>query len=255
MRRLLAVVLTGLVFLTAGGSARADQPSFTPAQRAEIVSILRQALASDPSILRDAITALQADEARNSEAAATATITRLGRALTGNSSDPVVGNPHGDMTMVVFYDLHCPYCRRMEPVLTQLLQSDPKLRLVYKDIPILGPGSKLGARAVLAAEKQGGYAKLQSAIMTRGGDITDDSLRLAAAKSGLDWDQLKRDMDDPTIEPRLRDNLALAQELGIDGTPAFVIGKRLIAGAVDLSDLQGAVAEARAGDAKAKAVN
>jgi protein-disulfide isomerase len=245
MRRFLPACLLALLLMLSALAARAEEATFTPAQRAEIVAILRQAMRNDPSILRDAVAALQADEARGNAAAARETIARLGPALTANPNDPVAGNPQGDLTVVEFYDLHCPYCRSMVPVLDQLVRSDPKLRLVFKDIPILGPGSKLGARAVLAAERQGGYAKLQTAIMLRGGTIDEDSLRADAASAGLDWDRLHRDMTDPSVEARLRANLQLAQALGVDGTPVFVIGHKLISGAAELAELQGAVAEAR----------
>jgi protein-disulfide isomerase len=245
------LLLAGLLGTMPGRAEEAKTPApappsaFTPAQRAEIVVILRQALASDPSILRDAIVALQADEVRQHEAAAQAAIQSLTPALVATPGDPVAGNPQGDVTLVEFYDLHCPYCRRMLPVLDQLLHTDPKLRVVYKDIPVLGPGSQLGARAVLAAQRQGGYGQLQKAIMKAGGPITEESLHTAATRVGLDWARLQRDMADPAIEARIDANLDLARQLGVDGTPAFVVGTRMLPGAVDLAELQDAVAAAR----------
>jgi protein-disulfide isomerase len=232
-----------------GARARAESSpppsSFTPAQRAEIVQIIRDAMKADPTILRDAVTALQADEASVKEAAARAAIGQAGAALTKAPGDPVAGNPAGDVTVVEFYDLRCPYCRKMQPVMAQLLQSDPKIRLVYKDIPILGPASVLGARAVLAAQKQGGYQKLHDLVMAGPPTITEMSLRADAGRAGLDWDRLQRDMADPSIEKRLSDNLELAHQLGIEGTPAYVIGPKLLPGAVDLAELQQAVAAVR----------
>ena len=244
--RFILTVLLGLLAMPIAQAADAPPAPFTPAQRAEIVAILRQALVSDPTILRDAVTALQQAEAGNRDAAASGAIEQAGAALTANQGDPVAGNPQGDVTVVEFYDLRCPYCRRMMPVIDSLLRQDPNIRLVYKDIPILGPGSVLGARAVLAARRQGGYAKLQSAIMRGSAQITDDSLHAEAQASGLDWTRLQRDMADPAIAARIKTNLDLARALGIDGTPAFVIGHRLVPGAVELADLQEAVAAARA---------
>lgn len=242
--RFLLVLLFGL--LLAPMARAADAPSaFTPAQRAEIVAIVRRALIADPTILRDAVAALQESDAAQRDAAARSAIAQAGPALTRAPGDPVAGNPRGDVTVVEFYDLRCPYCRRMMPVMEALLRQDPRVRLVYKDIPILGPGSVLGARAVLAAEKQDGYARLQSAIMHASPQITEDSLHTAARQAGLDWDRLQRDMKDPSIKARLTANLDLAHQLGVDGTPAFVIGNRLLPGAVELADLQDAVAAAR----------
>ena len=249
MRRILlaALVLAGGLILVRP-AARADAPaaSFTAAQRAEIVEIVRQAMKTDPSILRDAVTALEADEANIREAAARLAIGKAEPVLTRSSGDPVAGNPNGDVTVVEFYDVRCPYCRRMRPVLAQLLHDDPNIRLVYKDIPILGPASVLGAKAVLAAQRQGGYLRMHDLIMSDPPDVTEASLRAEAARAGLDWARLRHDMDDPAIARRISANLDLAHALGIDGTPAYVIGAKLLPGAVELSDLQEAVAAARA---------
>ena len=222
--------------------------SFTPAQRAEIVGIVRAALKADPSILRDAVTALQAEDTGAQDAAARVAIGRAGNALARNPGDPLAGNPDGDITVIEFYDLRCPYCRRMLPVMTDLLARDGKIRLVFKDIPVLGPPSVLGARAVLAAQRQGGYLRLQQAVMSGSGQITEASLERAAAGVGLDWPRLRRDMGAADIQARIDANLRLAQSLGIDGTPSFVVGNRMLPGAVPLSELQAAVAAARAAD-------
>ena len=153
------------VALLAAWPAAARADSFTPQQRAEIVRILRQALHDDPSILRDAIGALQQDEGERRESAARAALASRSRQLRDDPADPVAGNPHGDVTVVEFYDPRCPYCRAMRPVVARLLAADPGVRLVYKDIPVLGPDSRLDARALLAAQRQGGYLPMQAAEM------------------------------------------------------------------------------------------
>jgi protein-disulfide isomerase len=247
MRLLLAALAlaAGVALAPPAGRADAPAPPFTPAQRAAIVEIVREALKTDPSILRDAVTALQADEANIREATARAAIGKAGPALTQSSGDPVAGNPNGDVTVVEFYDVRCPYCRRMLPVVADLLRADPKIKLIYKDIPILGPASVLGAKAVLAAQRQGGYQKLHDIIMAGPPTVTEDSLRADAERAGLDWTRLQHDMKDPGIEQRITENLDLAHALGIDGTPAYVVGAKLLPGAVDLAELQEAVAVAR----------
>lgn len=250
MRRPFAVLLTLILFVfgAVAEPTRADDApaGFTAAQRAEIVAVVRQALKADPTILHDAVAAFQADEASVKEAAARSALDRNGAALTRTPADPVAGNPNGDVTVVEFYDLRCPYCRRMLPVVADLLRQDPNIRLVYKDIPILGPASVLGARAVLAAQPQGGYLRLRDAIMSGPPAITEESLREAATRIGLDWDRLQRDMANPAIVARIGANLDLARDLGMDGTPVYVVGRRVLPGAVDLAELQGAVAAARA---------
>lgn len=241
MRRLLPLLLVALLL----GSTTARADGFTPAQRAEIVQILRDALVHDPSILRDAVASLQADDDRRHAAAAASAIAQEKSALLADPADPVAGNPKGDVTIVEFYDTRCPYCRTMRPVVDKLLQSDPKLRLVFKDIPVLGPASVLEARALLAAQRQGGYLKLQAALMEAPPSATMDTVHQAAEQVGLDWARLSKDMDDKAIKQRLNANLALANKLGIQGTPAYVVGTEMIPGAVQLADLQAVVAEAR----------
>lgn len=213
---------------------------FTPAQRAEIVQILRDALKQDPSILRDAIAALQADEAAHQRQALLAH-----QASLVGPADPVAGNPRGDVTIVEFFDVRCPYCRKLEPDMQQLLASDHGVRVVYKDLPILGPASILASRALLAAQKQGAYDRLRALLMRAPPDITEATIEAAAGKVGLDWPRLQRDMSDPAVQQRLNANLKLANDIGIEGTPALVIGGEVIPGAVDFAQLQQAVAAAR----------
>jgi protein-disulfide isomerase len=117
---------------------------------------------------------------------------------------------------------------------------------VYKDLPVLGPASTLGARALLAAQRQGGYERLRAALMRPGFVATESSLATASQNAGLDWGRLRQDMDDPAVERRLSANLAQARALGIEGTPALIVGAALIPGAVELADLRRAVAQARA---------
>ena len=250
MIRRLAALATLLLSLAmpamAQQSAMPTGPSaFTEAQRREIVDLLRQALRSDPSILREAITALQADENDRQEGAARAAIAASTTALTRTPGDPIEGNPNGDVTIVEFYDVRCPYCRRMLPVVADLLKRDRNVRIVYKDIPILGPGSVVGAKAVLAAQRQGGYLKLRDALMNGPAQVDADSVKTAAQRLGLDWDRLQRDMADPAIQARIDANLKLAHTLNIQGTPAYVIGDQLLPGALSVADMQGSVAEAR----------
>ena len=237
-RWMLAVVLVLL------GVAPLHAAALTPEQRAEVVQTVRQALRDDPSILRDALAALQADEtARQSEAAASG-IAAQHAALFSDAADPVIGNPAGTAVVVEFYDPRCPYCRQMLPVLAALIHADPQVRLVLKDIPILGPASVLESRALLAAQRQGGYQPFQAAIMQMSGTPTIAMLRAEAEREGMDGARLERDMADPAIQARLDQNLRLASSLHIEGTPALVIGDRLIPGAIDLAELQTAIGSA-----------
>jgi len=237
--RAAALILFAMLLAREAGAA-----GFTPAQRDEIVAIMRDALKTDPSILRDAVAALQADEAEHSHEAARAAIAGAREELV-TPADPVAGDPHGDVTIVEFFDTRCPYCRKMEPVMDSFLSQDKKVRLVYKDLPILGPASLLGSKALLAAQRQGAYVPMRVAVMKLPPDTTLQQIEASARSLGLDWPRLARDMEDPAIQAQIDANLKLARGLGIQGTPALVIGDNLVPGALDLADLRTAVAEAR----------
>jgi protein-disulfide isomerase len=221
--------------------------ALSASQRAEVIALIRQELVQDPSILRDAISALQAEDQASQAQAQGNAIAAQQKALTANPADPEIGNPQARVSVVEFYDTRCPYCREMRPELTALAQQDPHVRVVFKDIPILGPNSVIEARALLAAQRQGSYPAMQAAIMSNGEPPTDANLRATATRLGMNADRLMRDMNDPAIAARLAANTALAQSLGITGTPALVIGNQLVPGAVSLLDLKKLVDQARAG--------
>jgi protein-disulfide isomerase len=236
-------LLIGIGLCLAATVAPVMGAEFTAEQRAEIIQIVREALKTDPSILRDAVEAYQADQAAHQAATARALIAAHHDAIY-DQSDAAVGSDKPDVTIVEFFDPRCPYCRGLESAMAAWLRQDPNIRLVYKDLPILGAPSVLGSRALLAAQRQGGYVALRAAIMEDPPNFTDASIRADAEKLGLDWSKMQRDMDDPAIQQRIDNNVRLAKLLGIEGTPAFVIGDRLVVGS-DVTEIQHAVAAIR----------
>jgi protein-disulfide isomerase len=240
--RLLLVCLLCSATVLIPVPTRADE--FSSAQRAQIVAIMRDALKSDPSILRDAVVALQADDTEREKTATRGAVLAAKDALV-TENDPVAGNPHGSVTIVEFFDVRCPYCRKLEPEMAQFLAADHDVRLVYKDLPILGPASVLGTKALLAARKQDAYIKLHDVLMRMPPDITRPAIEAEARKLGLDTARLLHDMDDPSIQKQIDANLHLAQRLNIQGTPAMIVGNDLLAGAVDTAELKAAVTQAR----------
>ncbi len=240
MRRILACFLLLPIALAAHAQG------FTPEQRAEIVQILRHALREDPSILREALGELESAEQRARSEAQRLAIQRNADVLFRDAADPEKGNPRGDVTIVEFFDARCGYCKQLQPAMEALLRRDANLRVVLKDLPILGPNSVLSSRALLAAQRQGRYAQLHEALLALRVEPTEQVLRQQAERVGLDWARLRREMEDPAIARRIDQNLRLAQQLGIEGTPALVIGTTLVPGAVDLPTLERLVAEARA---------
>ncbi len=242
MRRMNRRALLALAALAPTGALA---QALSPAQREEVLSILREALRTDPSILRDALSGLEQAEMRDREAAQRRAIAGNAEALFRDPTLPVKGNPQGSVTIAEFFDARCGYCKQLHPVMEQLLASDRDVKVVMIDLPILGPNSVLASRALLAAQRQERYAPLQDALLRLREEPTEPVIRREADRLRLDWPRLRRDMDDPAIGRRIERNVALARALEIQGTPALVIGESLIPGAVDLPTLQSLVSRAR----------
>lgn len=177
---------------------------------------------------------------------------RLLQAMRSDPVAPVVAPEGADVTIVVFSDYQCPYCRRMHPPLQALLREDPKVKIVYRDWPILGPESVEAARAAIAAGYQRRHAAFNDALMASRGRITSEGIRAAAERAGVDWARLQADQkrNAAEIEQALARTHRYAGMLGISGTPALLVNDYLIPGAADLAILRSTVAEARQ-DAKA----
>lgn len=234
--------LAGLALIALPFCQAAQAGSFTPAQRAEIIEIVRQAMQQDPTILEDAVTAWRASQAQQRQAAAQQAIAANQQALY-SPADPSAGPADARVTVIEFFDPRCPYCRQVDPMLSLWQQHDPEIRIVYKDLPILGPPSVIGSHASLAAQKQGAYLKFRAALMSSPPNIDEAMVHRISDQLGLDWAKLQTDMKDPTIDQRLAANEQLSQKLGIQGTPAFVVGRQLVVGS-SLADVQAAAANA-----------
>ncbi|GAN67658.1 DsbA family protein [Acetobacter orleanensis] len=232
------------LFLLCGAavSAHADSSSFSPAQRAEIVDIMRTALKTDPTILSDAISSLQAQAAAKKASSALDTV-RQHRADYGQSStDVVLGNKTGKLEVVEFYDPRCPYCRKVLADLDHLVSTEPDLRLVEKIIPVLGANSVMDAQAIMAAGLQGKYIPFQKALMADSSAPSLERIRRIAENLGLDADRLQKDMKSPAVTTALSKNMELARAIDLEGTPTFIIGDReIIPGAASERDLKAAL--------------
>lgn len=231
MQRL--IILALLVLLPASAPAQA-QPA--PMSREEIEKVVRDYLLREPQVIYDALQELQrrrdADEATRLQAV----IAERRDDLIADRSDPVLGNPKGDVTLVEFFDYRCGYCRSMTAGLRSLLEQDKKLRFVMKELPVLGPESILASRAALAARKQGKYEAMHWALF-QAKDLSEAGIMTLAREIGLDAAKLKADMASEDVENELRQTYQLAQALGINGTPSFVVGNTLIPGATPVAKL------------------
>lgn len=206
---------------------------------------VREYILNNPEIVIEAVQRFEQRQRARQENEANAVISSRANEILRDKDSPVGGNPDGDVTLVEFFDYNCPYCRRVTPIMEHAEKADPKLRVVYKELPILGAGSVYSAKAALAAHKQGKYLAFHKELMLGQGVADESRVLEIAAKIGLDVERMKSDMDDPAIATAIENNLALAQALRINGTPGFVIGDKIIRGAIDLKAMQALIRETR----------
>ena len=225
----------------------AEAQSIGPSDRAEIEMIVREYLREHPEIIVESLEILQAREEADAAELQRLQLVERADEIFNAPSTPVLGNPDGDVTLVEFFDYQCGYCKRVLDVVYDLKEEDGNLRVVFKEFPILGPASVTAARASLASQEQGLYSEFHHALMAYRGTMSDDVIFGLAEDVGLDVDQLRTDMESPEISAEISANLSLAQAIGIRGTPAFVIGDRVIPGAVGADVLERLIAEERQG--------
>jgi len=216
------------------------------ADKARVSAAVADALRSNPEIVVEALQAMQARQGQMEQIRAKQAVTANRGALEHDGNSHVGGNPRGDVTLVEFYDYRCPYCREAQAVVNQLIKSDPNLRFVYKEFPILGPESMIAARAAVAARSSSYYSAFHDALMTAPSPLTEEAVLKIAGSVGINVSALQIEMRSPDIDQIIAANHALAQEIGINGTPAFVIGDTLLPGVVSLAELQQLIANQRA---------
>ena len=255
----LAVLLAGAVLLLASGStAYAQSKSVIPgpaqspvsaAQRAEMEKIIREYLLANPEIVIEAIQIYREREEKAQQLRAQAALAHSKELLINDPDSPVGGNPKGDVTIVEFFDYRCGYCKRILPTLQEVLNTDKNVRVVFKEFPILGPLSVFASQAALAAHKLDPkkYEAFHNAMMATPGGLSEKRVLRLAKEQGYDPTAIRKEMEAPDIQERIRKNHLLAETLNIRGTPAFVIGNELVPGAVDLDQLRQLIAQARSG--------
>lgn len=213
----------------------ADQ--FTPAQRKAIEAIMRQYMLDNGEIIPQAMQRLQDRE-----------VTKLLDSNRAEIETPFAGawagNKDGDVVLVEFFDYACPYCRTSVPDVQRLLREDKALKLVWRDLPILGPASEEAAMASLSAAKQGRYAAFHDAMFS-GGRPSHEGVIAAVRRARLNEVRTASDMKSAALKAEVEKNIGLARALGLTGTPAYIVGDRILSGAVGYDGLKQAIAEAR----------
>jgi protein-disulfide isomerase len=215
--------------------------------KAAIEKIIKEYLIANPEVLVEALQEYERRQTVEKDERAKAALAKRRDELNGDPLTPVGGNPKGDVTIVEFFDYNCGYCRRAHPTVKSVVAGDGKIRVVHKQFPILSEESKIAARMALAAHKQGKYFEVHNALMEARGQISAERMAQIIADLKLDAQRLTKDMEDPAITAHLEQSADLARALGVNGTPAFIIGSQLIPGAVDADTMKAAVAKARKG--------
>ena len=240
IKRLLTVAL--VLASTIGVAYAAD-----PLTKEQVEQIVREYLMKNPDVIMESLRAAQAKQREMQREQQQQALTQHREELLRDKASPVGGDVAGDVTVVEFFDYACPHCKAATRQVKQLLRDDPKIRFVYKEFPVLGEASVLAARAALAAQAQGKYLAFHDAMMAQTGQLTDEVIFRVAGQVGLDVTRLKADMESAPVTEALQKNRALAQALGVNGTPAFVVGDELAPGAVPVARLKEMVAKARQG--------
>jgi len=196
----------------------------------------------------EAMQELQKRDQANAEEKSEKAIKAATDKIFNNPDTPIGGNPKGDVTLVEFFDYQCGYCKMSEADVEKLLKEDKNIKLIYKDFPILGPMSATASKAALASVKQGPdkYVKMHDALMGKKDHLTEDMIFDIAKGQGLDVAKLKKDMDDDSVGKIIQANLELGGDIGVRGTPMFIVGQQVYPGAMQYDQLKKAVTDARA---------
>jgi len=218
------------------------------ASRSTLRSEIRAYLLENPEILMEMVALLEAREQALKTSADRELVALNADALFADGFSFVAGNPNGSLTLVEFVDYQCGFCRRAHPDVRALVESDGDIRLIIKELPILGPGSELGARAAISALILSGgdaYLRANDELMGLNVPITDETLDRTLIEADLDPAEIRAGMYDPEVTRRLRETQALAQLLEITGTPTFVVESSVVRGYLPLADMRNLVAELR----------
>ena len=234
-------MIGGIAVLVGAGATVWAMASASPAigttDRAAIETIVREYILSHPEILPEAMRNLENREVSKA-------VSQNRSALETPFAGAWEGAADGDVTLVEFFDYNCSYCRSSVPTVARLLAEDKKLKIVYRELPILGEASEAAARHSLAVAQQGNYATFHR-LLFGAGRTSPAVIDEALSKAGSDKARVKAALASPAIEAEIAQNLSLQRNLNLNGTPSWVVGDRVFAGAVGYDELKKAIAEAR----------
>jgi len=215
----------------APAAAATAATDFSPQQRQSIEKIVKDYLVANPEIFLEVQTALEAKLEQQQAERLKVAIAENARDIYRDPTADIAGNPDGDITVVEFFDYNCGYCKRGLHEVVKLIEADPKVRVVFKELPILSKGSEEASRVAIAAGKQGKYWDMHRAMLEAKGVMNEANALQIATKLGLDIDKLKKDMASPEVQAEIEKSEGLAKKMGVNGTPHFLVGDRAIPGA------------------------
>ncbi len=235
MRRYTLPLIAGLGAVIGAGAVWSYDRFASPhgPDQARIERVVHDYVLAHPEIIPQAMQKLQDQQSGQAVAANR-------DAITTPFGSAWAGNPKGDVTLVEYFDYNCGYCRASLPLIADLIKRDPKLRVVYRDLPILSDDSRLAARASLAAAQQGKFQGFHDALYA-GGPVSQASIQAAAAKTGVSLAA----MDVGAVDAEIAKNMQTAAKLGMNGTPSWVVGDRILSGALPIEEIEKAIAAAR----------
>jgi len=244
------IVLTALALALAGFIGMTHVKAADDAKNlsaADVEKIVHDYIVSNPQVILDSVDDYQRKAA---SIRAEEGMKNNRDVLFNDAGSPEIGNPKGDVTVVEFFDYNCHFCKDALPTVLGLLEKDKNVRFIFKDYPILGPTSDTAAKWALAAHKQKKYFEFHQAMMNNKTPINDTLLEKIAADVGMNVEQAKNDAKSPAILVQVEKNSTLARDLGISGTPAFIVGEEVVRGGMKLEDLEKKIAEKRAAPKK-----
>lgn len=238
--RLLCALALTVAATGAGFSAPAAE--FSKAQKSEIESIIKDYLVGNPAVLRDALAEMERRQKLDEVAAREKAVTDQSATILNSDFQAVLGNPNGKITLVEFFDYNCGYCKRAMDDMTKLIKSDPDLRVVLKDFPVLGPGSVEAAQVASAVRNQlkgDKFLDYHAKLLATRGQIGKAQALNVARDLGVDMARLEKDMAAPAIKAGIEEVMRVADTLNLTGTPSYVLGTDVIVGAVGYDEIKG----------------
>jgi protein-disulfide isomerase len=221
--------------------------SLSAAQRKEVESIIKDYLINNPEVMMEVQNALEAKMDKIQAERTASAIKQHAGEIFRPAASPVVGNNKGDVTVIEFFDYNCPYCKKAFSEIAQLMEKDKQVKVIMKEFPILSKGSEEAAKVALAIKLQGKYWEFHRAVQETQGQVNEAAALRVAEKLGADMAKLRKDMASAEVKKEIDDTRALAAKLGIQGTPHFLVGDRVIPGAPEnlLEQMQKLVMEVR----------